>query len=76
MHTVQYRVIFSKTDEVVHGPDDADVVLRIAAKDAALNPSLAFMTGKLKAQGRTGVLFGVLSSGEAEAVIARLASRS
>ena len=68
--------MFSKTDEAVDGPDDADVVVRIASKDATLNSSLAFMTGKLKAQGRMGVLFEVLSSGDAQGVIARLASRS
>lgn len=68
--------MFSKTDEAVDGPDDADVVVRIASKDAALDLSLAFMTGKLKAQGRMGVLFDVLSSGDAQAAIARLASRS
>jgi len=34
------------------------------------------MTGKLKAQGRTGVLFNVLSNGDADAVISRLASRA
>ncbi|GDX28399.1 hypothetical protein LBMAG13_08230 [Actinomycetes bacterium] len=76
MHTVQYRVMFSKTDEAVEGPDNADVVVRIASKDSGLNLSLAFMTGKLKAQGRTGVLFNVLSNGDADAVISRLASRA
>ena len=33
--TVQYRVQFGKNDEAVSGPDDADVVVRIASKDAA-----------------------------------------
>jgi len=36
---------------------------------------VAFMQGKLKAVGHTGVLFEVLRSGEAAAVLSRLASR-
>ena len=72
---VQYRVQFSKSDEAVSGPDDADVVVRIASKDAASDPSLAFMQGKLKAEGSTGAFFKVLMSGEAASEISRLASR-
>lgn len=73
--TVQYRVQFGKSDEAVSGPDDADVVVRIASKDAASDPSLAFMQGKLKAEGSTGALFRVLMSGDAASEISRLASR-
>jgi hypothetical protein len=73
--SVQYRVAFGKKDEVVEGPDDAQLVISIAAADAALDPSVAFMQGKLKAAGHTGVLFDVLRSGEAAAAISRLASR-
>ena len=73
--SVQYRVAFAKLDEVVDGPDDADVVITIAAADAGLDPSVAYMQGKLKAVGRTGVLFDVLRSGDAAAAISRLASR-
>ena len=73
--TVQYRVAFGKNDEVVEGPDDAEVVVSIASGDAHLDPSVAFMQGKLKATGRTGVLFDVLRNGEAAAAISRLASR-
>ena len=47
--SVQYRVAFGKKDEAVEGPDDADVVVTIAAADAGLDPSVAFMQGKLKA---------------------------
>jgi len=72
---VQYRVVFGKKDEAVDGPDDADVVITVPAADAALDPSVAFMQGKLKAAGHTGVLFEVLRNGEAAAVISRLASR-
>jgi hypothetical protein len=73
--TVQYRVAFGKNDEAVEGPDDADVVVSVPAADAATDPSVAFMQGKLKAVGHTGVLFEVLRSGEAAAVLSRLASR-
>jgi putative sterol carrier protein len=73
--SVQYVVSFGKNDEVTEGPDDAAVVLRIAAKDVELDPTVAFMRGKLKAEGSTRALFEVLWSGEAVEVIKRLASR-
>jgi hypothetical protein len=73
--TVQYRVVFGKNDEAVDGPDDADVVITIAIADSALEPTVAFMQGKLKATGRTGVLFDALRSGAAAEAISRLASR-
>ena len=72
---VQYRVVFGKRDEAVEGPDDAVLVVTIAAADAALDPNVAFMQGRLKAAGHTGRLFDVLRSGEAGVVISRLASR-
>jgi hypothetical protein len=73
--TVQYRVSFGKNDEAVEGPDGADVVVTIAAADAGIEPSVAYMQGRLKAAGHTGVLFEVLRNGEAAATISRLASR-
>ncbi len=73
--TVQYRVAFAKNDEAIDGPDDADVVVTIAAADAGLDPTVAFMQGKLKSSGSTATLFEVLRSGDASAVISRLASR-
>ena len=73
--SIQYRVAFSKKDEAVEGPDDADVVVTIAAADAALDPTVAFMQGKLKSTGSTATLFEVLRSGDAATVITRLASR-
>jgi hypothetical protein len=75
MSTVQYRVAFGKKDEAVDGPDDADLVITIAATDATLDPAVAYMQGRLKAVGHTGVLFDVLRSGAAAAAISRLASR-
>ena len=73
--TVQYRVVFGKKDEVVDGPDDADVVITVAAADAGIEPAVAFMQGRLKAVGHTGRLFELLRSGDAAAVLNRLASR-
>ena len=73
--SVQYRVAFAKNDESVDGPDGAAVVITVAAADAGLDPTVAYMQGKLKAAGHTGVLFTVLRNGEAAAAISRLASR-
>ena len=75
MSAVQYRVAFGKKDEAVDGPDDADLVVTIAAADAGIEPNVAYMQGRLKAAGHTGVLFEVLRNGEAAAAISRLASR-
>ena len=72
---IQYRVAYGKNDEAVDGPDDADVVVTIAAADAGLDPAVAFMQGKLKSTGSTAALFEVLRNGDAGAVITRLASR-
>jgi putative sterol carrier protein len=73
--SVQYVLSFSKKDEVIEGPDDADVVVRIDAKHADLDPTVAFMRGKLKAEGSTRALFEALWSGDAAQIISRLASR-
>ena len=74
--TARYHIVFKKNDEAVEGPEDADVVIRIDAKHADMDPTAAFMAGKLKNEGSTRALFEVLWSGEAESVISRLASRS
>ncbi len=71
----QYRVAFGKNDEAVDGPDDASVVITIAAADALLEPTVAFMQGKLKSTGSTGELLAELRSGRAAEAISRLASR-
>jgi hypothetical protein len=72
--TVQYRIQVSKKEERVEGPDDADVVITIPFADAGLDPTVAYMRGKLKATGHTGALLDELASGRAAAVIARLAA--
>ena len=73
--SIQFRVVFAKNDEAVEGLDDAAVVVTVAAADAALDPSVAFMQGKLKNTGPTGPLLAALADGSAAAVIDRLASR-
>ena len=75
MSAAQYRVVFGKNDEVVEGPDDASLVITVAAADAKNDPTSLYMQGKLKAAGSSGELFALLRSGEVSRVIARLASR-
>jgi len=75
--TAQYRVAISKGEERVDGPDGADVVFTIGAKDlaaAAANPSVAYMRGMLKASGHTGALLDALKSGDAAAALGRLSA--
>jgi hypothetical protein len=71
--SVQYRVQVSKKEERVEGPDDADVVITVPLADAGIDPTVAYMRGKLKATGHTGVLLDELASGRAAAAISRLA---
>ena len=52
--TVQYRVAVGKRDEIVVGPDDAELVVTIAQADIGLDPTVAYMQGKLKSTGPTG----------------------
>jgi len=68
--------VFGKKDEAVEGPDDAALVVSVAAADAGVEPSVAFMQGRMKATGDTGVLFAVLKSGEAADVLRRLSRRA
>ena len=56
MATIQYRVAKGKKEEVVEGPEDADVVVSVAASDIEMGANVAFMRGKLKAAGHSGVL--------------------
>lgn len=71
--TVQYRVVVGKKDERVEGPDDAAVVVTVPIADAAADPVVTYMMGRLKATGHTGRLLEALSSGEAADALARLA---
>lgn len=74
MATLQVHVVYGKKDERVAGPADADVVVTVNAPDASLDPTVAFMQGKLKATGHTGQLFDLLRSGEVARVIGQLAA--
>lgn len=73
--SIQYRVAKSKKEEVVDGPGDAEVVVSIAATDLELGASVAYMRGKLKATGHTGVLLRALASGEIDRGLTAVASR-
>ena len=73
--SIQYRIAKAKKEELVEGPDDAAVVVALGAGDIALDPNVAYMTGKLKAAGDTGVLIRALASGEIAAALTALASR-
>lgn len=75
MVSVQYRVVFGKKDEVVEGPDDAELVVTVAAADVGGDPTSLYMQGKLKAAGSSGRLFALLRTGELSRAIARIASR-
>jgi hypothetical protein len=72
--TVQYRIARSRKEEEVVGPDGADLVVTIALADCGLDPAVAYMQGKLKATGPTGLLFDELRSGRAAAALAPFAA--
>jgi hypothetical protein len=67
--TIQYHIVLGKKEEIVVGPADADVVVTIAKADCGLDPNVAYMQGRLKAAGHTGVLFAALQSGAAAEVL-------
>jgi hypothetical protein len=72
---VQYRIVRGRRDEVVFGPDDAAVVISVGPADLGLEPTVAYMQGKLKATGHTGVLLDLLRSGEVARALAELEPR-
>ena len=52
--SVQYRVVVGKKDELVDGPDDADVVVTVPLVEVradGFDPTVAYMRGKLKSTG-------------------------
>ena len=76
--TIQYRVIVGKKDEIVDGPDDADLVITVPLADVLVDdfdPAVAYMQGKLKSTGSTGALFDLIRSGAAATALTQLASR-
>ena len=72
---IQYRVAKGKKEEIVEGPDDADLVVSIAAGDIEMGANVAYMRGKLKATGHTGVLLRALASGDIDDALSAIASR-
>ena len=78
MTSVQYRVVVGKKDEIVEGPDDAELVVSVPLTEVladGFDPAVAFMQGRLKSTGSTGRLFELLRSGEVAAELSRLAAR-
>jgi putative sterol carrier protein len=76
--TIQYRIIVGKKDEIVDGPDDADLVITVPLADVVaddFDPAVAYMQGKLKSTGSTGALFDLIRSGAAATALSALASR-
>lgn len=72
--SIQYRIVRGKRDEVVRGTDDAAVVVSVGKADVGLDPTVAYMQGKLKATGHTGVLLDGLRSGEIARALKDLAA--
>ena len=78
MPTVQYRVFVAKSNEIVDGPDDADVVITVPldeVRDPSFEPTVAYMRGRLKTTGRLGAFFDVLPFRRRGGRLSRLASQ-
>jgi hypothetical protein len=71
--TMQFHIVLGRRDEIVRGPDGADLVITVNRADVGLEPTVAYMQGRLKAVGNTGLLFEALRSG---AVAKELATHS
>jgi hypothetical protein len=71
--TMQFHIVLGRRDELVRGPDGADLVITVNRADVGLEPTVAYMQGRLKAVGNTGLLFEALRSG---AVAKELAAHS
>jgi hypothetical protein len=77
MPSVQYRVFVAKSNELVDGPDDADIVITVPledVRDPSFDPTVAYMRGRLKTTGSTGAFFEILRSGDVGTALSRLAS--
>jgi hypothetical protein len=62
--TIQYHIGTGKRDDVVHGPEEADLVITVTRTELGTDPAVAYMQGRLKAAGDTGRLFEALRSGQ------------
>jgi hypothetical protein len=75
--TAQFRVVVTKKDERITGPDDATVVVSVplaVAAEPEFDAAVEFMRGRVKATGHTGELMDVLKSGVATAELRALAA--
>ena len=75
---IQSRVTERGSDDRVSGGDDAALVVTVplsVVNEQGFDPTTEFMRGRLKASGHTGLLFEVLSNGDASDALNRLASR-
>ena len=70
---MQFHIVLGRRDEIVRGPDGADLVITVNRADVEVEPTVAYMQGRLKAVGNTGLLFDALRSG---AVAKELAAHS
>jgi hypothetical protein len=70
--TIQYHVVLGKRDEIVRGPAHADLVITVGRDDVGLDPTVAYMQGRLKATGPTGLLFEALRSGQVASALAEI----
>ena len=73
---IQYRVIVGKKQELVDGPDDAELVISVPVASAGADPTVAYMQGVLKAVGPSSKLFAALKSGQVATALSRRASPS
>jgi hypothetical protein len=72
--SIRYCVVVSKKHDIIEGPDDATVTITVSLADAAdVDPTTAYMLGRLKATGSTGALFRGLRSGEVATTLRRIA---
>ncbi len=72
--TVRYVVAVSKKEELCEGPLDATVTITVSLDDALnVDPTTAFMLGRLKTQGSTGALFRALRRGDVTTTLRRIA---
>jgi hypothetical protein len=73
--SIQYRISRGKKQpEIVEGPDDAALVITVPLTDVGMDPAVAYMQGRLKPVGHTGLLFDALADGTIRDALARLAA--
>ncbi len=71
---MQFHIVLGRRDEILRGPDDADLVITVNRADVGLDPTVAYMQGRLKAAGHTGQLFDALRSGAVAKALAEHAA--